>query len=307
MRLRILSRTSLALAACVSLCGSPAMGQTVGKAAAVNPASTSVQPGRGGRVLNLGNDVIFRERISTSAAGSVQVLFADKTTLNVGPGSDIVIDEFVYDPGSGAGRMAATLSRGVLRFVRGNISHSGGATVRTPVAVLGIRGGVFTARHNAQGTRAVLHFGRLTVTTAAGTSVVTRPGFVVAIAPSGALVSPTRVAQAEVDQILGQTLSRPGQRGGARRLPSDRIALAHNVGEANDGVDRCTPSLQRQNLADAISLGCRNPSPGILRQVEEINRDAQQLATDRIARPITVTPQVPQLPPTLTPAPPVGQ
>ena len=131
----------------------PSFGQTVGKAAAVNPSSTGVPPGGGSRVLRLGSEVVYKERIQTSASGSLQVLFLDKTTLNIGPNSDLVIDEYVYDPNTGTGRMTASLAKGVVRFVGGQVSHTGGATVRTPAASIGIRGGSATIRHTPSETR----------------------------------------------------------------------------------------------------------------------------------------------------------
>jgi hypothetical protein len=91
--------------------------------------------------LDVGSDIVARERIQTSESGSLQVMFLDKTTMTVGPNSDLLIDEFVYDPGAGSGQFAASLTRGALRFVGGQISHTAGATINTPSATIGIRGG----------------------------------------------------------------------------------------------------------------------------------------------------------------------
>jgi hypothetical protein len=76
----------------------------------------------------------------------VQLLFLDRSTLSIAPNSEIVIDEFVYNPSDGSGRMATTLTKGALRFVGGQLSHAGQATVHTPSATIGIRGGssIFT-------------------------------------------------------------------------------------------------------------------------------------------------------------------
>ena len=122
------SVASLALIAATG----PALAQSpsVGTAAAVNPRST----GSGTRTLELGSNIVHRERIETSSTGSVQVLFVDKTTLNIGPNSNLLIDEFVYDPNAKKGSMAISLTKGAVRFVGGNASHSDGAEVKTPVA-----------------------------------------------------------------------------------------------------------------------------------------------------------------------------
>lgn len=137
-----------------------AVAQTVGAAAAVNPQAQG-----GDRVLQVGSNIIFRERISTSTSGSTQVIFIDKTTLSVGPNSNILIDEFVYNPNAGSGRMTVTLTKGAMRMVGGNVTHTQGATIKTPLAAIGVRGGVATVKHDARGgTQAINHFGTLTVT-----------------------------------------------------------------------------------------------------------------------------------------------
>ena len=45
--------------------------------------------------------------VATDARGQTQVLFLDQSALTVGPNSQLVIDEFVYDPARGAAVIAA--------------------------------------------------------------------------------------------------------------------------------------------------------------------------------------------------------
>jgi len=124
------------------MCDGAARAQQVGTAAAVNPASTARETSGGTRTIVLGQSIAHRERIQTTAAGSVQLLFLDKTSMTIGPNSDVSIDEYVYDPQANSGKLAATLAKGAMRFVGGQISHSGEATIKTASAVVGIRGGV---------------------------------------------------------------------------------------------------------------------------------------------------------------------
>ena len=148
-------KTRIAWLACIAL-GSAllsapdgARSETVGTAAAVRPTSTGTPPGGSARTLEIGTGIVSKERIQTSGGGSLQVMFNDKTTLTVGPNSNLVIDEFVYSPNAGGGRFAASLTKGALRFVGGQISHTTGATINTPVASLGIRGGAAFVTHDA--------------------------------------------------------------------------------------------------------------------------------------------------------------
>ena len=92
--------------------------QEVGTAAAVNPAAQA-RGQSGSRTIMIGQSIAHRERIQTTSAGSVQLLFIDKTSMTIGPNSDLAIDEYVYDPTTNTGKLAATLSKGVMRFVGG--------------------------------------------------------------------------------------------------------------------------------------------------------------------------------------------
>ena len=123
---------------------SPAEADKVGVAAAVNPDAFSSLSGSERSQLNIGKSIFFNERINTTGAGLVQVLLIDGSTFTVGPGSDLVIDKFVYDPNKKSGEVVATFSKGVMRFVGGKISkNDDGVTVNTPAGALAIRGGMF--------------------------------------------------------------------------------------------------------------------------------------------------------------------
>src|SRR4051812_25100017 len=134
-RLRTLE-IAIALGASAALSASGFAAQ-VGTASAVNPAATVNL-----RTITIGSSIAHMERIRTTSSGSVQVLFIDKTSMTIGPNSDVTIDEYVFDPKAGTGSLAATVGKGAMRFVGGLISHNGNAEVKTATAVLGIRGGV---------------------------------------------------------------------------------------------------------------------------------------------------------------------
>jgi len=74
----------------------------------------------------------------------VQVLLVDGSTFTVGPKSNLVIDKFVYNPRTGAGELAASFSKGALRFVSSKLFKTEpGVKVRTPAGMLTARGGIF--------------------------------------------------------------------------------------------------------------------------------------------------------------------
>jgi hypothetical protein len=123
--------------AATAVLSAPGFAAQVGTASAVNPAATVNL-----RTITIGSSIAHMERIRTTSSGSVQVLFIDKTSMTVGPNSDVTIDEYVFDPKAGTGSLAATVTKGAMRFVGGLISHSGNAEIKTATAVIGIRGGV---------------------------------------------------------------------------------------------------------------------------------------------------------------------
>jgi hypothetical protein len=112
---------ALAFAA-VLIGGATAMAQQVGTATAVNPNSESTPPGGSTIRLTVGARVVHKERIHTSPTGSVQLLFVDQSTLNIAPNTNLLIDEFVYDPASGNGHMLTKLTQGTLQYIGGKLS-----------------------------------------------------------------------------------------------------------------------------------------------------------------------------------------
>lgn len=202
----------------------PAVAQEVGTATAVNPLSDSTRPGANTVALSVGARIVHKERIHTTPSGTVQLAFLDKSTLSIAPNSSILIDEYIYNPGSGSGHMLATLTEGALRFVGGELSHAGEASIATPDAAIGIRGGTVTVVHGHNGTHVINQYGVITIHNGAGTVVISRPGFEVTIlnwnTPPG---EPVRVSATEIAYYLQLLTSKPGQNGGVPGLTNVRI------------------------------------------------------------------------------------
>jgi len=138
--------SALALLSTISfLAAHPAhAAERIGVAAAVKPQATSQPPGGTMRTLKIGKEVVYNERIDTSDSGVVQVLLLDGSTFTVGPKSSLVIDKFVYNPRTGTGELAASFSKGALRFIGGKLSKTEpGVKVKTPAGTLTVRGGIF--------------------------------------------------------------------------------------------------------------------------------------------------------------------
>jgi hypothetical protein len=193
-------------AALVVVPGAAAARNDVGVAAAVNQDALRTPPGAGTRTIVLGDNLIYRERIETAGEGLVQILLVDGSTFTVGANSDLVIDEFVYSPSAGTGRIVATFGRGVARYVGGRISKQrGGVTINTRQGTIGVRGGMANLVDRGGQTVFSFLYGKdLTFTGSNGkTTRVYRPGFsIFANGGQGATQRTPGSVVADVNRIL---------------------------------------------------------------------------------------------------------
>jgi len=79
-------------------------------------------------------------RAVTGPDGRIQVLLPDETVFTLGPNSDMVLDDFVYDPVTSASKFTANFAKGTFRFVTGKISHHKDIKIKVAVGSIGVRG-----------------------------------------------------------------------------------------------------------------------------------------------------------------------
>ncbi len=231
--MRALTPTGFVLVCLAAAGTAPAAAQEVGTAAAVNPASTGTPPGHRVRTLSLGSGIVHNEHIHTDGRGSVQLVFTDRTAMSIGPNSDVTIDEYVFDPRTNTGKLAVRVGKGVMRFVGGQVSHSGNATVTTPSASIGIRGGTGIIEVRRGRTRTVNLFGHQTVAGAGGQAALYRPGYMLDVSRAGGADSAVPTSSRLLASYNSEFQAKRGQRGGRRGRLSARyveaLANAYNV------------------------------------------------------------------------------
>ena len=90
--------------------------------------------------------------------GKVKITFKDDTTVNVTESSSLIIDDFVYDPKSGAGKLNLKAAAGTVRYVSGNIAHNNpnSVNIKTPTAAIAVRGTDFVMAVNETGGSMVM-------------------------------------------------------------------------------------------------------------------------------------------------------
>lgn len=246
--------------------------ERVGVQVAVNQDATATDPGALPRRVVIGQQVVYNERIDTNAAGQTQVLFLDESSLSVGPNSDMVVDQFVYDPHLAAGRLAMSATRGVFRYVGGRLSKLEGAvTISAPAAAIGIRGGIMLMESTPQGgLTAIFAYGReLTVSGREGTiRTITRPGWEVTVAGPGAVPSePFPAPPATIARLLALLDGLPGRHGGAQTVPTDAAIAGSPPYAGLSQVPAAPPDgfglpLPPVDVLPQAPTGGRAPSPG---------------------------------------------
>ncbi|HJU20514.1 MAG TPA: FecR domain-containing protein [Stellaceae bacterium] len=218
----------LALFFAIGAAGPVAAQQHVGVNSAVNPEATGIPPNAPPRRLVVGQPVIFNEHVTTNPAGQTQILFVDASSMSIGPNSDLVINQFVYNPSTGTGRMAANLARGVFRYIGGKLSKEpNGVSMTTTAAAIGIRGGVLLVDVALGGrTEVIFEYGRgVAVMGRNGVSqTITRPGYEVIVAGPGASPSaPFPVPPGTTARLLLALDGRSGAHGGALVVPTGEL------------------------------------------------------------------------------------
>ncbi len=117
--------------------------QQAGVAAAVRGrVEIAMTAGAVGREVKSGEPIFLGNAIKSAADSGMQIMLLDQTTFTIGPNSEITIDQFVFDPSNNSGKVAASVAKGVFRFVTGKVAQQSPSdmTIRLPTGNIGIRG-----------------------------------------------------------------------------------------------------------------------------------------------------------------------
>ena len=87
-----------------------------------------------------GTEIKINDKVETKN-GKVKIVFKDDTNVTVTESSSLVIDDFVYDPKSGAGKLGLKAAAGTVRYVSGSIAKDPkNVKINTPTAAIAVRG-----------------------------------------------------------------------------------------------------------------------------------------------------------------------
>lgn len=138
-------RTVLALSIAVGGLVSPwARAADIGQ---IKNSKGGVSIERSGQALRgeTGTRVQTSDVVRTGGDGAVGITMTDNSLLSAGPNSVLILDRYDFDSTTNQGHFDASLRRGTLAVVSGRLAKQSpdAMTLRTPSAVLGVRGTEF--------------------------------------------------------------------------------------------------------------------------------------------------------------------
>ncbi|OGR59951.1 MAG: hypothetical protein A2X36_06810 [Elusimicrobia bacterium GWA2_69_24] len=261
-------KKSLALASILGmLCGNPAAAALtrIGAAGGVGGKVLALAPEAGavGRIMASGQTVYFKDQVSTGPGARMQVLLLDETVFTLGPNSELILDEFVYDPFTQTGKVAAKITQGVFRMVTGNVGRKrpSDVSIKLPTGTIGIRGTIVGGR--VDGNTALVALlgpggqndanerpGSIAVQNAGVTVDITRPGYATKIEGPGIPPTPpfqlTPAQLAQLGTAPAPEASKSGE-SGASPAESGEKSLSEESGE--------TTASAQGDLSQTVTTG----------------------------------------------------
>ncbi len=144
-------RTIFPAIVCAGLAFQPVMAADAG-IGRVKLASGIAIIERGGQKIpaTLGQLLFKGDTLVTGKTGKIGVTFNDNTRFATGPNSRVSVQDFAFDDTTHQGKFVTNVDRGSLAVVSGQIAKSekDAMKVRTPTALLGVRGTRFVVQVN---------------------------------------------------------------------------------------------------------------------------------------------------------------
>lgn len=206
------------------LTAGPACAQAIGDASFVRKDVRGIMAGRLVPV-NTG-DTVYRDQIIRTGTDSSTVLaFLDKSSMAIGPLSEVRLDEFVFKASAGPRTVDAV--KGFFRFISGVGAGAHDYSVRTPHATIAVRGTTFDVRVTESGTMVVLHDGAVDVCSA-GECRSLSPGHAVETRNKGKGMGDVRPTRS-TDWTYGESAKEHRAALEASKAAMDRFAQANGV------------------------------------------------------------------------------
>ena len=202
-----------------------------------------------GKKLNVGDPVYFGDTLVTKNGGKSQILFVDQTVMTIGSGTELTIDEFIFDPETTDGKLLSTIISGSVKILTGKITEKNpeNLIVKTPAGTIGSRGTEFKASVDANTSKSKilligpgpknslgLRPGAVEVSNAAGTVLLDKPYLFTEVNQNAPPRQPVIVSQNELKKF--QELEIEQEIEVTENENTEEVLLAENEDEQNEEV-----------------------------------------------------------------------
>jgi len=254
-----------------------------------------------------GTTVEMNDRVETKN-GVVNIKFKDDTTVKVTESSALVIDDFVYDPKTGAGKLGMKAAAGTVRYVSGNIAHNNpnAVNIKTPTAAIAVRGTDFVMSVDETGKSAVILMptcevehnvnlkgltcgsGAIDVDSGSGIVKMNKPYQATVVEMAGAAPLPPIIVDLGGAQIGNNLMLSPLKTATGLTIQQAARAAAEKTGDAKKSAAKDddkksadnTPTLVEQVAINSGNVGADGKRPG---EDEQGGRIIQAVTVDSLA------------------------
>ncbi len=154
--------------------------------------------------------------------GRMAITFLDDSTVRLTEHSQLIVDEYIFDPDPSKSKMALTFGLGTARFITGNLARIDKQNIKlkTPTANIAIRGTDFTTTVDELGRSLIillpdpfgLSSGEIEVTTATGSVILNQPFEATTVSVFEANPTPPVILDLTLNAIDNMLIVRPPKR-----------------------------------------------------------------------------------------------
>jgi hypothetical protein len=201
--------------------------------------------------IAINDDIIFNEDITTGAEAKTAIEFRDGSTLELGPGSVVRIDSFVFNPEENISRKALQVGSGVFRYVSAFTTADQSTQISTPGGALAIRGSVISGIVDPE-TPTFVYVGE-------GNASFTNDAGSTDLQPGNAIAVPTRTTRPMRPDAMPPAIAAQALQAIERHLPPPASLRARpHAGEAwlqHAGAADLLPVSEQARRGGALTRG----------------------------------------------------
>jgi hypothetical protein len=208
--------------------------------------------------IAINDNIVFNEDITTAAEAKTAIEFRDGSTLEVGPGSVVRIDSFVFNPEEAVSRKALQVGRGVFRYVSAVATPDQSTQISTPGGTVAIRGSVISGIVDPE-TPTFVYVGE-------GNASFTNDAGSTDLQPGNAIAVPTRTTPPMRPNTMPPAIAAQALQAIARRLPPPAtLSVRPKADDAwlqRAGAANLLPVSEQARRGGALTRGRPLPAAG---------------------------------------------